>query len=93
MTGQDKKIADLELQIEFYKKEIDKCNKVNIELTEQLRIGSVSQQRELLLAFFDLADVTQQSEQFFALLRYTMPDQFTDVALNNIVKGFIEQSK
>ena len=37
--------------------------------------------------------VTQQSEQFFALLRYTMPDQFTDVALKNIVKGFIEQSK
>jgi len=37
--------------------------------------------------------VTQQSEQFFALLRYTMPDQFTDIALKNIVKGFIEQSK
>ena len=33
------------------------------------------------------------SEQFFALLRYTMPDQFTDIALKNIVKGFIEQSK
>ena len=37
--------------------------------------------------------VTQQSEQFFVLLRYAMPDQFTDVALKNIVKGFIEQSK
>lgn len=41
MAEQDKKIADLELQIEFYKNEIKKCNKVNIELTEQLRIGSV----------------------------------------------------
>ena len=40
-----------------------------------------------------LSGVTQRSEQFFALLRYTMPDQFTDVALKNIVKGFIEQSK
>lgn len=40
-----------------------------------------------------LHNVSQQSEQFFALLRYTMPDQFTDVALKNIVKSFIEQSK
>tara|TARA_R110000772_G_scaffold35637_9_gene85849 strand:+ start:2420 stop:2770 length:351 start_codon:yes stop_codon:yes gene_type:complete len=42
---------------------------------------------------FSITGVTQRSEQFFALLRYTMPDQFTDVALKNIVKGFIEQSK
>lgn len=49
----------------------------NMNVTEQLR----------------LHDVTQRSEQFFALLRYTMPDQFTDIALKNIVKGFIEQSK
>ena len=34
-----------------------------------------------------------EAEQLFALLRYTMPDQFTDVALKNVIKGFIEQSK
>lgn len=50
MTEQDEKIADLELEISFYKNEIDKCNKVNIELTEQLRIGVVSNRRELLIA-------------------------------------------
>jgi len=42
MTEQDKKITDLGLEIEFYKNEISKCNKVNIELTKQLRIGVVS---------------------------------------------------
>tara|TARA_R110000737_G_scaffold49695_1_gene70584 strand:+ start:446 stop:700 length:255 start_codon:yes stop_codon:yes gene_type:complete len=40
-----------------------------------------------------LSGVSHQRELFFALLRYTMPEQFTDVALKNIVKGFIEQSK
>ena len=39
-----------------------------------------------------LIDVNHQREQFFALLKYTMPQQFTDVALKNIVKGFIEES-
>ena len=33
------------------------------------------------------------SEQLFAVLRYAMPDQFTDIALKNIVKGFEEKSK
>lgn len=33
------------------------------------------------------------SEHLFAVLRYAMPEQFTDVALINIVKGFEEQSK
>jgi hypothetical protein len=37
--------------------------------------------------------VVGQSEQLFALLKYTMPEQFTDLALKNIVKGFIEKSK
>ena len=48
---------------------------------------------ENVVKLFAIPDVTQQSEQFFALLRYTMPEQFTDIALKNIVKGFIEQSK
>ena len=37
--------------------------------------------------------VVGQSEKLFAVLRYAMPDQFTDIALKNIVKGFEEQSK
>lgn len=48
MTEQDKKIANLELEISFYKNEIQKANKVNMDLTEQLRIGGVSNRRELL---------------------------------------------
>ena len=33
------------------------------------------------------------SEQLFAVLRYAMPDQFTDITIKNIVKGFEEQNK
>ncbi len=41
MTKESKKIADLELQIEFYKNEIDKCNKTIIELEKQLTLAGV----------------------------------------------------
>jgi len=53
MTDQDKKIADLELEIAFFKNEIQKTNLVNIDLTKQLAIQGVSNRRELLDAFVD----------------------------------------
>ena len=42
MTKQDKKIADLELEINFFKNEIQKANIVNINLQKQLDLYAVS---------------------------------------------------
>jgi hypothetical protein len=41
MTDQDKKIADLELEIAFFKNEVKKTNLVNIELQKQLDLHVV----------------------------------------------------
>lgn len=48
---------------------------------------------ELLEAINYTRCCKSDSEQLFAVLRYAMPDQFSDIALKNIVKGFEEQSK
>ena len=56
MAGLNKEIEQLELQIKFLEIEIQKANTVNVGLQKQLTLTDVSQQRELLLAFFDLAD-------------------------------------
>ena len=40
-----------------------------------------------------LADVSGQSELLFAFAKYVMPDNYTQIALNNIVKTFIEERK
>jgi len=37
--------------------------------------------------------VVWQSEQLFALLKYAMPTNYKDLALEKIVKRFIEDSK
>lgn len=47
------------------------------ELTEQLRQYNVGRQSELLLEF----------------AKYAMPDNYTPLALNNIVKTFLEERK
>ena len=47
------------------------------ELTEQLRQYNVVRQSELLLEF----------------AKYAMPDNYTPLALNNIVKTFLEERK
>ena len=67
---------------------IDSNHRVSLYLSDVL-----GEFEESIVKNLTIQRVTQQSEQFFALLRYTMPDQFTDIALKNIVKGFIEQSK
>lgn len=61
MTEQDKKISDLELQIKFYKNEIDKCNKSNIELEKQLRIGGVTKRLNWMVEEMDKAKPFSQS--------------------------------
>jgi len=40
-----------------------------------------------------IADVVGQSEQLFAVLKYAMPTNYKDLALERIVKRFIEDSK
>mgnify|MGYP003633792394 CR=1 FL=1 len=40
-----------------------------------------------------LSSVSNQREQFFALLKYAMPTNYKDLALERIVERFINESK
>ena len=53
MGGLYKEIEQLELEIMFLKKELEKANLVNVDLQEQLRIGGVVSSKRLNLVVFE----------------------------------------
>jgi len=56
-------------------------------------VDSLNAITEVVKNNVDLHNVSNQREQFFALLKYAMPTNYKDLALERIVERFINESK
>lgn len=80
MKNETELLQECKLQLEYLNEKFGETGTTNALLT---KLDAVLRQ----------PDVSGRSELLLAFAKYAMPDNYTPLALNNIVKTFLEERK